>query len=269
MKIVADTHLHLYPCYDMGRAFACLADNLAVLSEDAGVLLGFMAERHDCDSFSALLNGSVEAGAGWNIQAGADGKSVTVRASGTGDRERPSSSARRPAELCLLPGRQVVTVERLEVLALAMTGSIPDGLPAVEAVEMSIENGGIPVLAWAPGKWFFRRGRIVRDLLDRCDPGSLLIGDTSLRPGIWPEPILMRTAREKGFRVVAGSDPLPFPGEESVMGTYASFLDGSFNSADALNSARELLSSRLPAVPAGRRGGLLRVLLRLWRNARV
>jgi len=269
MKIIADTHLHFYPCYDTGKAFSCLTGTLAALSEGAAVQVGFMAERYDCDFYSRLLSGSVETGGEFELRAATDGTSVSVRRTGSRQEVDSTAAAHPPVELFLLPGRQVVTMERLEILALATPGPIPDGLPAAEVVEKTLALDGVPVLAWAPGKWFFRRGEVVRELIERFDPKALLIGDSSLRPGIWSEPLLMKTARKKGFRVVAGSDPLPFRGEESAMGTYASSFDGTFDPCNALISARELLLGPSSPAPAGRRGGLLKVLLRLWKNARA
>jgi hypothetical protein len=77
----------------------------------------------------------------------------------------------------------------------------------------------------------------------------------------------MARARRAGFRVVAGSDPLPFPGEESLIGRYGVLCAGEFDEARPVAGAKRLLTD--PAVPlrrAGRRCGPARVLLRLWRN---
>ena len=268
-EIIADTHLHFYPCYDTDKAFSCLTDRLASFAEGPGIALGFMAERHDCDFHTRMRAGQVKTNGQFKIHTEPDGVSVSVVPTVQSKAKDARSTTSKTGKITLLPGRQIVTRERLEVLALATTDQIPDGLPAAEAIERSLECGAVPVLAWAPGKWFFQRGRIVRELITRFPPEALLIGDTSLRPGIWPEPILMRTARKRGFRVVAGSDPLPFQGEEAVMGSYASCLEGDFDPSDPLASARGLLLT--PGTPGyvGRRGGLLSVLRRMWKNARA
>lgn len=255
MRVVADTHLHLYPCYDLARAMSCLGTNLKELAGRDAVGLGFLAERHDCNSFSCLVSREMKTeGAAPNIRPDTGGEALVVEEENGG-------------RLYLFPGRQIVTAERIEILALATSVGFPDGLPAVEAIERTLGEGGVPVLAWAPGKWFFGRRKVVAKLLERFEPAALLIGDSSLRPTVWPEPLLMRHARHLGFQVVAGSDPLPFPGEEAMMGAYATALEGEFDPSRPLASARELLRGGRNPVPVGRRGGPIQVIRRLRQNA--
>jgi hypothetical protein len=162
----------------------------------------------------------------------------------------------------LVAGRQIVTRERLEILALAMRAAIPDGLPAGDVIRRIIAAGGIPVLAWSPGKWLFGRGQPARDLV--ASDRRLSLGDTPLRPALWPEPRLMQLARARGAAVLPGSDPLPFAGEERYAGTYGFIYRGAF---DADRPAAFL--ARLPAepaaiVPAGARCGAWAVARRLY-----
>ena len=139
-----------------------------------------------------------------------------------------------------------------------------------EIIDTVFESGGLPVLSWAPGKWFFRRGQVIRELLDSHASDHMLIGDTTLRPTIWSEPRLMRYARGKGFRIVAGSDPLPFSGEESFMGMYGTWLEGKMNGDTFSDSVRSLLMDRTAATGCvGTRCGLLTVLRRLKKNYTV
>jgi len=123
--------------------------------------------------------------------------------------------------LWLLAGRQVVTAERLEVLALGADADVPDGRPAAETLERIAASAAVPVLPWGLGKWLGARGRIVAGLLAACDPSRVAAGDTSLRPLGWPEPLALRRARARGFRVLAGSDPLPPAGEAGRVASYA------------------------------------------------
>jgi hypothetical protein len=172
--------------------------------------------------------------------------------------------------LLLFAGRQIVTAERLEILLLTVDLPIADGLPVSEVVERAIGSGGVPVLAWAPGKWFFKRGGIVAGLLRRFAAGELLLGDTTLRPTLWGEPRLMRSARRRGFGILAGSDPLPFPGEEVILGRYATVMDGDFDVDRPLAGVRRMLSSSGGlGASVGSRGGVVETLRRLRGNARA
>jgi hypothetical protein len=254
MQIVADTHLHFYPCYDVNAGLRNLSSNLAKLASDA-VKAGFLAERGDCNFFSDLQNGKIRPDAGIEVQSASQPEALILRGMDAN-------------KLFLFAGRQIVTAERIEILALTCDARILDGKPADETVRAVLKASGIPVLSWAPGKWFFERGQVVRRLIGQFEAGQMLIGDTSLRPTIWPEPQLMTEARKKGLRLVAGSDPLPFPGEEKYCGIYGTILEGAFDERTPVDSMRKMLmSSATTTSLAGRRCGAAGVALRLFKNA--
>ena len=257
MKIVADTHVHIYPCYDLQMFSDMLEHNLKKVGAGQTIRLGFLTERHDCNFFNDVKNGDADLSlVCGNIKLGPDESSL-IRDNGSGEK-------------CILfPGRQVVTEERIEILALATTVNIPDGMLAVDTVTMILDNGGVPVVAWAPGKWFGVRGDVVRNLLDSFNPARLLIGDSSMRPTIWAEPLIMRDARKRGFRIIAGSDPLPFAGEERMAATYCSVFDTYFDLASPLASARNMLWNAQDIITVGQRGGPLKTLLRMYKNSKV
>ncbi len=170
----------------------------------------------------------------------------------------------------LVPGRQILTAEGIEVLALTVDLRLPDRLQAKDVINAILDFGGVPVLSWAPGKWFFGRGRVVRDLLESSVPGRVLIGDTALRPTIWAEPLLMKRAAANGFGVVAGSDPLPFAGEETRLGSYASVFEGDFDIENPGASMRDLLiAAKGSGKRVGGRCGPVAVIMRLIKNARL
>lgn len=255
-RLVADGHVHLYPFYDLPRAVKALETNLRSHGVD-GTPAGFLAERHDCHIFRDLREGRLRLPGIDSCPAGEDGCLVLQRAAG-------------PSHLLLFAGRQIVTAERLEILLLTVDLPLADGLPAAQVVERAIGAGGVPVLAWAPGKWFFKRGEIVAGLLRRFAAGELLLGDTTLRPTLWGEPALMRSARRRGFGILSGSDPLPFPGEEGILGRYATVLEGEFDVDRPLAGVRRLLSTSAGlGASVGSRGGVVETLRRLRGNARA
>jgi hypothetical protein len=228
-RLVADTHVHLYPGYDVAAALGALVANLARLAAPGDIPAAFLAERRDCQAFAALRDGTLKpAGEALEIRPLAAAGAVLVAAPG------------KPP-VYLFAGRQVVAAERLEILALATRADIPDGLPAVRVIAETLAAGGAPVIGWSPGKWWGARGRLVLELLERFKPGELLLGDTLLRPALCPEPRLMREARRRGHAVLAGSDPLPLAGEEVFLGAYATVLQGAFDPGQPRESACHLL----------------------------
>lgn len=241
MLIVADAHVHFYPCHDRDAWVDAAARHLR---GDARILA--LTERHDCHAFrdNAFRGDRIDA--------------ETLRVETGGQ------------PLYVLAGRQIVTRERLEVLALGCDTAMADGQPIRDALARARDAGGIPVLAWAPGKWFFRRGKVVVGVLDAEPAGSLLIGDSSLRPTLWPEPDLMTYAHQKGFHVVAGSDPLPVPGEEAYVGTYGIACEGDFDEARPAASMKRLfLDPASEFMTRGRRCGPWEVFARLRRHKKT
>ncbi|MBT3193460.1 MAG: hypothetical protein HN341_12995 [Verrucomicrobia bacterium] len=241
--IVADTHLHLYPHYDFETAVHGCVSRLSSLVPGA-VYVGFLAERSGCHVYRVLAAGDGHFAAGdVRIEKTADEGCLVLRCFNS-----------PPLYLC--PGRQIVTAERLELLCLTCDAEIPDGLPAETAVQRIREVGGIPVLTWAVGKWLFRRSAVVRSLLDQFGPDELIVGDSAMRPVFWPTPRPMQVARGRGFKVLAGTDPLPASGEERVMGTYASVLDAEFDPRQPRASLRAaLLRSDSGSASVGSRSG--------------
>lgn len=231
MKVLIDTHVHIYPFHRIETALAALLDNMAAKDPDA-VRMACLTERDDCDAFGAMAGDAREATAGRF-----EGRAISPRILELMETE----TGRR---LYLVSGRQIVTRENIEVLGINITARIPGGLSAEETVTRVLEAGGVPVLAWAPGKWFAGRGRVVRGVLERFAPHQVALGDTSLRPRGWGTPFIMRAARAKGFRVFSGSDPLPFAGEEQRAGSLYTEI------SDIDTEPREI-PGRLLELPAG------------------
>ncbi|HEY8240471.1 MAG TPA: hypothetical protein VIH35_03450 [Kiritimatiellia bacterium] len=257
MLIAADTHVHLYPFYDAGQLFGHARRNLAALAPSSGALVVMLTERSDCRVFRALRDRTLRPTAGWTVETCGDQHAVYVRSeSGQG--------------LFLVAGRQINTRERIEVLALTADLDVPDGLPIDEVLPRVRESGAVPVLAWAPGKWFSGRGKIVERLIDTATRGGLLLGDTSLRPTVWPEPELMKRGQAHGLAILAGSDPLPFAGEERRAGTYGVALDVAFDAEHPAVSVRAaMLAPLLKVTRIGRRCGPFDTAARLFKNSRA
>lgn len=253
MKLVADTHVHIYPCHDTGRAFSVLGQNLMRLSGDAAFRLAFLTERSECHLFDDLRSGRVTPPLGFEIAKTGDDAALWVLREGKRD-------------FLLLAGRQIATKERLEVLCLAAASDIADGLSVDEAVNRSHAAGGLPVIAWSPGKWFFRRGDLVKHIMDLHHPGSIALGDTTLRPTVWPTPGLMKYGRALGHRVIAGTDALPVAGEEKLLATYGTMFDMPFDpERPATSFVKAFAEGDVVTKVLGRRSSAVDVFKRLKR----
>ncbi len=249
MQIVADTHVHLYPFYDLPRQFGAAVRNLARAAPEAGVRLLCLTERAGQYVFEALASGDIKA-PGWTIAPSINGDALTaMRAEHEG--------------LTVLAGRQFVTAERIEVLALGRDLRMEDGLPLDVTLARVREHGVTPVLPWGLGKWMGVRGRLVRNVLDTSTPGDVVFADTCLRPALFPTPALLRKARSRGFLILHGSDPLPRSGEEELTGLWASRWEADWDPAHPAAAWRRLMRDP-SAKPVGRRCSMGEAFSRLW-----
>ena len=210
--LLFDSHIHIYPFHDAARSFKAALDNMSNISP-GNIFIGCITERYDCDLFNELATGGVpDVRNHFKIEAR---ESDTIL----------KLTDKTNRILHVVAGQQIVTSENIEVLALNMRSRVPEGDSAAATIRAVLDNGGIPVVAWAVGKWFGQRGKVVENLLNDFNPQQIALGDTSLRPIGWSTPFIMRAAEKKGFRVLAGSDPLPFKGEESRPGSYFSKIE--------------------------------------------
>ncbi len=175
-------------------------------------------------------------------------------------------------EVVLVAGWQVRTVEGLEVLALCRAPPVPAGLSLGATVQVIRALGGIVVLPWGFGKWWFGRGREVRELLLSTLAKEVFLGDNGGRPKVLRDPALFHLARERRRPILPGSDPLPLPVETVVAARFGFLLEGVVDLSCPAAALRMLLEA-LDQQPLtfGARVGVLRfasnqILLRLRRG---
>ncbi|MDZ7316455.1 MAG: hypothetical protein ONB24_10060 [candidate division KSB1 bacterium] len=253
-RLQIDGHVHVYPMFDVERMIGCSLANFRnnQCREGGGeepVRIWLLTERQDCSFFSTALEYE---SAVYRFLPSAEAESLMVF-------DRRSDAPM----LWIAAGRQYVTRERVEICALLCRFSAADGLyDAKDAVHAVRQAGGIASVNWAPGKWWGSRGRVVEQLLRDFSPSELLISDTTMRPLGWPKPHLMREAEKNGFRLLCGSDPLPFRGEERWAGAYSCYTEGEFNPERPADSLRKLLSSGAPLSACGKRSSPFQFALR-------
>ena len=260
IRIHLDAHAHIYPFYQMERLLLAALDHMPrTAPTDLRAIA--LAERHDCHVFQALAQDELRPPPErWKIVAWDPEGGVQLR-------HLPDHR-----DLWLLAGRQIRTAENIEISALFADSDIPDGQPARVSIRQILNAGGLPALNWAPGKWLGPRGRLIAALVRETPAHELALIDTSLRFTGWPEPTLYRFARQQGNSLLAGSDPLPVPGEERVAGTYYSTF-----SLPVLSDPTRLVAPLKAALQSGKcaitwngkRGSPPAILQRLRRNSQT
>jgi hypothetical protein len=242
---LVDGHAHLYECYDVeqflnGAAanFASAARTLGLPSETIGCLM--LAETATDEAFTALRSGRLALPSPWTLRTTAEDVSVILCWRGT-------------PRLVVIAGRQIVTEENLEVLALGCRRTFVERKSTDLTVADVIAAEGIAVVPWGFGKWWGRRKAVVNRVVARSWAGRLFLGDNAGRPrlGHWPQPFA--AAQSNGIWVLPGTDTLPFRDQAARAGRYGVVLDIPFDiSVPATRIRERLINSAVQPMTYGR-----------------
>jgi hypothetical protein len=207
--VAADTHVHWYDCFDPTAFFDAAARNLdAAVTADPGssrMDLLCLTDPHGRQSDVYLCETLRQSGS-WHFTFSDDRASVCAR-------------HEQGRELHMLPGRQIVSRENIEVLALNCRCEPADrSLELGGLIDEIHAAGGYPVMPWGFGKWTGHRGDVLRGLLAKRT--DLHLADSGNRCHGTREPALLAEGRHRGIAVMAGSDPLPLKRAERRAGTY-------------------------------------------------
>ena len=244
--ILVDAHVHVYDCYDVAalldaahRNFSTEAQRHRMDDMFQGTLL--LAETSRDNWYHSVIDG------GHNLAFGSWRFSPS-------DSDRHSLRAQRKTgeSLVLIPGRQIVTSEGIEVLALLTDQLFKDGGMVEDILDQIQESGALPVLPWGVGKWLGSRGAIVTRILQKKSNSCFFLGDNGGRPFGWPEPTQLKEAAEAGIKVLPGSDPLPLPREASRVGSFGFGIRAALSSEPAANLKEHLQNPGTEIFPYGR-----------------
>lgn len=238
--ILVDAHVHIYDCFEIHRLldaayinFQRAAATQVGDSEFIGILMLTESLGHECFSkMREMSSGGGQRIGAWQYLHLAEDESALLAQRTNGER------------LIIVSGRQIVTCERIEVLALATDLSVRDGLPLGEVLASINTNGGLAVLPWGVGKWFGRRGDFIRRILQQCDAQDIFLGDIAGRPSFWPRPTIFKLADLKGIRVLRGTDPLPLVTEETRPGSYGFRITATLSLSQPSHELKRLLLNR-------------------------
>jgi len=223
--ILIDAHVHIYDCFDLKKFFDAAYANFKSEADRLGY----------GDDFAAILLLAETSKENWFNRLGdyADGKDLPDnKKTGKWTFHRTGESCSLLARskddkvLFLVSGRQIVSAENLELLALCTIKSFEDGTPIIELIELIKEVEGIPVIPWGLGKWFGMRGNILSEYLKTLKDSKVFLGDNSGRPTFLPLPSHFQLAKKKGIHILPGSDPLPFATEYNNVGSFGFIIPG-------------------------------------------
>ena len=246
--ILIDAHVHLYDCFDRVAFFDAAHANLSAATRTLGYPDGtpgclLLTETAKDQAFEDLIVQHELPGGRWCFHQADEGCSLIAELNGK-------------SALTIIAGRQVVSREGIEVLALCCNEQFADGRTAEHTIEKIIEAEGLPVLPYGVGKWSGARGALVSRLIEGPLGSRLLLGDNAGRLALAGKPDLFKQARERGIWVLPGTDPLPFPNQASRVGTFGLTLPGRVEPDKPAQSIRQLILTADAQPPAfGRTDG--------------
>jgi hypothetical protein len=248
MPTLADLHVHVYPTYDYSLLFNQIFDRFNLITNKNNLkvdnFLIALTEREDCNFYEELKTSKIELPA--NIKKIINNDCITL--------------IKDSQELHIFPGRQINTKEKIELLSLGSDFKIPSKLDFSETLQLIKSHNAVPVINWAPGKWWFERGQIIKKIL--IERNDLILCDTSLRPLGYPKPKLMKLAEKRDIKIIYGSDPLPHSLEQNNIAKYLTYYKANLEPNNA--SFRDLLLNN-QGTPIGTRSSLIELFLRLKR----
>lgn len=219
--IVFDGHVHMYDCYDLEMFFAEAFKNFSAAgaklqSTSSPSYFMLLAEAAGFHYFKKLQQRAKDAGnyppAPWRVEESGEACSLYVFHD-----DFPSM------RLVLAAGRQLITKEKLELLALMTDQDFEDGMSLEKGVVEVNRAGGLAVCPWGAGKWLGNRGKVLRAyIMNKSE--DLYLGDSGGRPSLWPRPALFKEG-VVAAKLLSGSDPLPLGGEERRVGQFGAYID--------------------------------------------
>jgi len=227
--VLADAHVHLHECFEITDALDSAHQNVLAVAErisDGAVVAGvlFLTESSSAKCFERMA-GNIDhpTGSGWRFESTGEPVSLIARKN-------------ESMPLVIVAGRQIVTAERLEVLALGAANEHPDGKPIRDTLENVVAADAVPVIPWGFGKWMGHRGALLRSLLRDSTVPSFFLGDNSGRPAFIPRPQEFGQTKSDARHILSGSDPLPFPSEFSKPGSFGFSIRTGINFAYPMSS---------------------------------
>jgi hypothetical protein len=233
LTLLVDGHMHIHPSFDLGRFFASAERNFRAAAAAQGLAEGqwrgalLLVESGKERAFERLATGQLATPPGVRLEQTADAAALRVYIGGG-------------EPYYLFAGRQIATTSGVEVLTLATRSVVPDRLPFTEAMDRACATDGFAAIPWGFGKWSLARGELVRNEILRRAPGSIGLGDNGGRLSLAPVPELFKFAEQRGFVVLPGSDPFPFPEQVERVASFGFMLEDWQEQDDA--PARTLLA---------------------------
>ena len=233
--ILIDAHAHLYDCYDLNTYFLSATKNFARASQVHAAQKAY--------TYCLFLVNGAEKGIDRLNTAPNSAVAQILKVEKT---QEPCTLlvSKNNCEIIVIGGRQLVTRENLEVLAVGTRKNFKEHRPLNEMIEDIKQEGALAIVPWGFGKWWRTRGKIIEDYLrDAKDSSELAIGDSGNRPFFIPKEAIFNIATKQGILNLPGSDPLPFSADAKRPGSFGSVWHGRINRNRPFESLQKIIKN--------------------------
>jgi hypothetical protein len=236
-----DAHVHIYECFDLTifftRAFENIRKSAVQMTTDStikGILC--LAETKGSNWFDLFREKAASEVVG-------SGPLSAFKFTTTSEPHSIKVCYPEHADIFLIASQQIITSERLEVLAIGVKQKLPDGLPVAEVIQELQSSGNLIVLPWGVGKWLGRRGKLIKKIITSQSntKSTIFLGDIAGRPSFWSLSSIFALADSYGYKTLSGTDPLPLATEASRVGAFGSSFIGEVSSEQPAESLKRLL----------------------------
>ena len=217
-NLLIDSHVHIYNCFSIRSFFANALNNFRIQCLNSGfknfIGILFLTETKDYNYFSRIKQNHFK-------------KELDELGLKLIQNNEVDSLVYKSIEnnyIVLIAGKQIITLEKLEVLALGTVENLDYGKSLQDSIEFINSIGALPVLPWGVGKWIGTRGQIIKDFIEN-NKNKIFLGDNSGRPVFWLNPGQFKLANTKGIIIIRGSDPLPIKSQENKIGKFGSLFE--------------------------------------------
>ncbi len=217
MSIILDTHVHIYKNYSLDDFFkrADINFNDSLNKENLDIFntskILFLTERYDLDFFKNIREGKANL-KDFEVLETKEENSLIIKDKNT--------------SLILISGRQIISAENIELLALGLNSKIEDKKLELSQLIGEVRlKGAVAVIPWGFGKWLFKRKEVIKKVLENYNGRGLFLGDTSLRPKEFIiKNSLFKKAKHLKIKTLQGTDPLNLKNEENRVCKYCLYL---------------------------------------------
>jgi len=208
-----DSHVHIHEYFDIEEylnfTFANFSNSACKIDNSiscVGILL--LTEIKGINFFNSLLDSS--------SQKFSNNFSL-IR---TEEDESFIIQNRNGYKVVVISGRQIITKEGIELLALCTTKDFKEHEDLQKTILDVIAANAIPVIPWGFGKWVGEKKNIIINLINLDKDIKFFLGDNSGRPRFCKEPYLFKLSKSCNHFILPGTDALPIPSEIGKTGSY-------------------------------------------------